>query len=174
MFVVDAPRVASVALGSARSDAESTHVLCRHRDEAAGDFMRRIQRRIARIARSCRIRSLNYVIGAEAARGRSAVPLLAQLMSTLDTGAHLTVAGPGSHQDIVFEWMDALLQRRTNDVAVHAQLYSEGHEDRLFPRSPRADLGVAERSGSPAPSLVGWLAQERRSGSPEHGRRFAS
>src|SRR5262245_55578388 len=42
VFVVDTPRAANVALGVARADAESTHVLCRHRDESTPDFTRRV------------------------------------------------------------------------------------------------------------------------------------
>jgi hypothetical protein len=170
VFVVDAPRVARVALGAARADAESTYVLCRHLDETSSDFMHRVQRRIQRISGTCCIRSLCYVIGPEAACGRSAVPLLEQLMPLLGAGASLSVAGPGSHRDIVFEWIDALQRRRTH-VAVRARLYNDGHEVSVFARPVR---GVASREPAEHPAAsrphaavaraAGWFPKEPATG----------
>jgi hypothetical protein len=127
VFVVDTPRAANVALGAARADAESTHVLCRHVDESTPDFTRRVLRRIDRIQRSRRVRSLWYVVGSEAARARRPLPLLQSLLPLLEGGSSLTVVGPGSHQSAVFEWIDSLLHRRSN-VTVRAQLYADGAE----------------------------------------------
>jgi hypothetical protein len=172
VFVVDAPRVASVALGAARADAESTYVFCRHLDETSGDFMQRVQRRILRIAGTCCIRSLCYVIGPEAACGRSAVPLLGQLMPLLSAGASLTVAGPGSHRAIVFDWIDALQRRRTQ-VAVHARLYNEGREVSVFARPVRsmASREPAEHPRALLPPAAvarsgGWFPKELAAGYP--------
>ena len=95
VYVVDAPSVAGVALGAPRTDAESTHVLCRHEDEATPDFVHRVLRRIARIQRDRHIGSLCYVVGPEAARDGSAPPLHS-LMQGLRSGTSLTVVGPGS------------------------------------------------------------------------------
>lgn len=95
VYVVDVPSVAGVALGAPRTDAESTHVLCRHEDEATPDFIRRVLRRIARIQRDRRLRSLSYVVGPEAAREGSA-PLLHWLIPQLESGTRLTVVGPDS------------------------------------------------------------------------------
>jgi hypothetical protein len=168
VFVVDAPRVASVALGAARADAESTHVLCRHLEETSADFMRRTQRRIERIARTCCIRSLCYVIGPEAACGRSAVPLLVELMSLLAAGANLTVAGPESHRGVVFEWLDALRQRRVN-VSVRARLYDDGREGSVFAHRMRTAGGEpAEHTPAAGPyagvARAGWFPKD----SPTH------
>jgi hypothetical protein len=127
VFVVDTPRAANVALGVARADAESTHVLCRHADESTPDFTRRVMRRIDRIQRSRRVRSLWYVVGPEALRGRSPLPLLQSLLPLLEGGSSLTVVGPGSHQSAVFEWIDSIMHRRAN-VTVRAQLYSDTAE----------------------------------------------
>jgi hypothetical protein len=180
VFVVDAPRVASVALGSARADAESTYVLCRHLDETSSDFMRRVQRRLERIARTCCIHSLSYIIGPEAARGRSAVPLLGQLMPMLAEGANLTVAGPGSHGKIVFEWIEAL-QRLPVAVTVRARLYDDGHEGSVFARSghapslePSASHGQAERAPASRPRVSlartgKWFPMEIAAGYPPPG-----
>jgi hypothetical protein len=133
VFVVDTPRAANVALGVARADAESTHVLCRHQDESTPDFTRRVLRRIDRIQRSRRVRSLWYVVGSEAARRRCPLPLLQSLLPLLESGSSLTVVGPGSHQSAVFEWIDSIMHRRTN-VTVRAQLYADAAEAPL--RSP--------------------------------------
>jgi hypothetical protein len=127
VFVVDTPRAANVALGAARADAESTHVLCRHVDESTPDFTRRVLRRIDRIQRSRRVRSLWYVVGSEAARARRPLPLLQSLLPLLESGSSLTVVGPGSHQAAVFEWIDSILRRRSN-VTVRAQLYADSAE----------------------------------------------
>jgi len=127
VFVVDTPRAANVALGAARADAESTHVLCRHVDESTPDFARRVLRRIDRIQRSRRVRSLWYVVGSEAARARRPLPLLQSLLPLLESGSSLTVVGPGSHQAAVFEWIDSILRRRSN-VTVRAQLYADSAE----------------------------------------------
>lgn len=150
VFVVDTPRAANVALGAARADAESTHVLCRHEDESTPDFTRRVLRRIDRIQRSRRVRSLWYVVGSEAARARRPLPLLQSLLPLLESGSSLTVVGPGSHQGAVFEWIDAILRRRSN-VTVRAQLYADSAE--AAPRhSTRARVHAAQHSHGAAPS----------------------
>jgi hypothetical protein len=169
VFVVDAPRVACVALRAARADAESTHVLCRHLDETSSSFMHRVQRRILRISGTCCIRSLCYVVGPEAACGRSAVPLLEQLMPLLGAGASLTVAGPGSHRGIVFEWIKTL-QRRSTHVAVRARLYDDGHEVSVFGRRrvvasrEPAEHVTASRPHAAVARAGGWFPKELGTG----------
>jgi len=151
--VVDTPRAANVALGVARADAESTHVLCRHQDESTPDFTRRVLRRIERIQRSRRVRSLWYVVGSEAARGRCSAPLLQSLLPLLEGGSSLTVVGPGSHQSAVFAWIDSIIHRRAN-VTVRAQLYADSAEVPL--RSPARARSHAMHAGAPrsAPASV--------------------
>jgi hypothetical protein len=125
VYVVDSPSVAGVALGAPRTDAESTHILCRHEDEATPDFVHRVLRRIARIQRNRRIGSLCYVVGPEAARNGSAPPLHS-LMQGLRSGTSLTVVGPGSSQGAVFSWIESILQRLHGGVTVNARLYADG------------------------------------------------
>ena len=161
VFVVDTPRAAHVALGVARADAESTHVLCRHVDESTPDFTRRVLRRIERIQKSRGVRSLWYVVGSDAARSRCSLPLLQSLLPLLESGASLTVVGPGSHQSAVFQWIDSILHRREN-VTVRAQLYADNAEASL--RAParartHATLDDAPRS-SPAASLMPWVSRD--------------
>lgn len=156
VFVVDTPRAANVALGVARADAESTHVLCRHQDESTPDFTRRVLRRIDRIQRSRRVRSLWYVVGSEAARARNALPLLQSLLPLLESGSSLTVVGPGSHQSAVFEWIESILHRRAN-VTVRAQLYADSaeaprHPARARVHSTQVTAPPSQRATS-APSL---------------------
>ncbi|HTV21404.1 MAG TPA: hypothetical protein VMG12_22105 [Polyangiaceae bacterium] len=157
VFVVDTPRAANVALGVARADAESTHVLCRHADESTPDFTRRVLRRIERIQQSRRVRSLWYVVGSEAARGRCSVPLLQSLLPLLEGGSSLTVVGPGSHQSAVFQWIDSIMHRREN-VTVRAQLYADSAETplRLPARARHATHDVAPRSAPFRP----WIARD--------------
>lgn len=131
VFIVDTPRAANVALGVPPADAESTHVLCRHADESTPDFTCRVLRRIERIQRTRRVRSLWYVVGVEAVRRRPPVPPLQALLPLLEGGSSLTIVGPGSHQSTVFEWIDSLVQRRTN-VDVRAQFYTDGAETRAL------------------------------------------
>lgn len=154
VFVVDTPRAANVALGAARADAESTHVLCRHPDESTPDFTRRVLRRIDRIQRSRRVRSLWYVVGSEAARARRPLPLLQSLLPLLENGSSLTVVGPGSHQSAVFEWIDSILHRRAN-VTVRAQLYADGAEAPRHPARARvhSTQGAASQRSAPATTL---------------------
>jgi len=130
VYVVDTPSVAGVALGAPRTDAESTHVLCRHGDEATPDFVHRVLRRIARIQRNWHIGSLCYVVGPEAVRDGSAPPLHA-LMQGLPSGTSLTVVGPGSAQGVVFSWIESILQRLHGGVTVKARLYEDAVEPRL-------------------------------------------
>jgi hypothetical protein len=141
VYVVATPSVAGVALGVPRTDAESTHVLCRHRDEATPDFMSRVLRRIARIRRNWRIGSLCYVVGPEVARDGS-VPPLHSLMQEMESGTSLTVVGPGSSQGVLFSWIESILQRRHSGVTVKARLYADGVDLRL-PRAQRRPHAVS-------------------------------
>jgi hypothetical protein len=162
VFVVDTPRAANVALGVARADAESTHVLCRHPDESTPDFTRRVLRRIDRIQRSRRVRSLWYVVGSDGARARCSLPLLQSLLPMLESGSSLTVVGPGSHQSAVFEWIDSILRRRSN-VTVRAQLYADSAE-----AAPAPALEAHPLEGLSVPRLP-WFppgAGARHTGSP--------
>jgi hypothetical protein len=124
VFIVDTHGAAARALGAHRPTAESTHVLCRHADECASDFQTRVIGRMERIGRCRRIRSLWYVVGAEGTERPCALPLLSTLMSMLDSGASLTVVGPGTHQGAVFEWLDSLIPAHRSRVTVRAQLYA--------------------------------------------------
>ena len=80
-----------------------------------------------RIGKCRRIRSLWYVVGSEETERPCALPLLSTLLSMLDSGASLTVVGPGTHQDAVFEWLDSLIPLHRSRVTVRAQLYSQPH-----------------------------------------------
>jgi hypothetical protein len=153
VYVVDAPRAAGVALGTARAGAESTHVLCRHADETTPDFMRRVLARMARLQRHRRVRALWYVVGSDAAARRSA-PLLASLSKLLSAGASLTVVGPGSHQSALFGWIETVMQGGRHDVVVRAQLYTEAAD---APRPSRAPLPARPWQALPAP-LAGLMA----------------
>jgi hypothetical protein len=156
VFVVDTPRAAGVALAAPRSDAESTHVLCRHSDETLRDFSQRVQRRIARIQHTRRVHSLWYVVGAEAATADGELPLLGALLPLLDAEASLTVVAPGSLQSELFEGIDSVLQRRPHDLTVHAQLYASTPP----PSSSRAQadrLGGWFSAGSHAKSARAYV-----------------
>jgi hypothetical protein len=108
-------------------------VLCRHADESAADFQTRVVDRIERIRTCRRIRALWYVAGSESVpnaaaagvskSGRCALPLLDTLLPMLETGASLTVVGPGTHQGEVFAWLDSLIPQQRSRVTVRAQLY---------------------------------------------------
>jgi hypothetical protein len=166
VFVVDTPRAANVALGAARADAESTHVLCRHLDESTPDFTRRVLRRIDRIQRSRRVRSLWYVVGSEAARARCSLPLLQSLLPMLESGSSLTVVGPGSHQSAVFEWIDSILRRQSN-VTVRAQLSADSAE--AAPAVSRETLSRETLSRETLMPRLPWFpldAGARHAGSP--------
>jgi hypothetical protein len=173
VFVVDAPAAAAVALHTPRTaDAESTHVLCRHLAEQTAEFVRRVQRRIERLARTHRLRSLWYVMGKDAACSRSAVPLFSNLLSLLEadgcrwsTGASLTVVGPSSHRSSVFEWVDVLLHQRVTNVDVRARLYTEGREESVLASSLRAARREHEHEHAPraVARAGGWLPLDRRS-----------
>lgn len=177
VVVVDTARAAGAALGAPRTDAESTHVLCRHVDETTPDFTSRVLRRIERIQRSRHLRSLWYVGGAEAAQGRSPVPLLRSLLSRLDGGGCLTVLGPGQLQSAVFEWIDALMDGRPPNVTVRAQLYADvsdgyGAAQRAAACARSLAGAPASHRSNPAAAQTAWLALD---GNPalggEHGAR---
>ena len=178
VVVVDTARAAGVALGAPRTDAESTHVLCRHVDETTPDFTRRVLRRIERIQRTLRVRSLWYVGGEEAAEGRSPVPVLQALLPRLDSGGCLTVLGPAQLQSAVFEWIDALVEGRPANVTVRAQLYADTTSaDRGGPhpsqtRNTRSLPGAPAQRSSSTLSRPTWLAADGHS-TPggEHGAR---
>ena len=134
VFIVDAPGVAAQALGAHRPTAESTHVLCRHADESAWDFEKRVLDRTERIRACWRIRALWYVVGSEHVGNPTnsaseclelprALPILETLVPMLETGASLTVIGPGTHQGAVFAWLDSLIPQHRSRVTVRAQLY---------------------------------------------------
>jgi hypothetical protein len=160
VFIVDTPSVAGHALGAPRTDAESTHVLCRHADESAPDFTRRVVRRLERIQRSRRLRSLWYVVGAEAERGPGSALLLETLRPWLESGTCLTVVGPGSSQRALFDWIDTIIDAALGDVSVCAQLYADGGEAVVHRRAESRDpspapavAAAAARTRWPAPSL---------------------
>lgn len=156
VVVVDTPRAAGVALGTPRTDAESTHVLCRHADETPREFGARVRRRLERIRLTRCVRSLWYVVGTDVTTSTSALPLLGTLLPLLDTEATLTVVGPGSHQSILFEGIESVLQRRPDDLTVRAELYADS--ERALPRSgSRATRAAA--SGSSATSRAGHPAR---------------
>jgi hypothetical protein len=156
VFIVDTPSAAGHALAAARTDAESTHVLCRHADESTPDFTRRVLRRLERIQRGRRVRSLWYVVGAEAAGAAGSALLLAALRPWLESGACLTVVGPGSSQHALFDWIDGIMDSTLNDVSVRAQLYADDAEIAVPRRSPNR----AESSPAPA-AFVAALARTR-------------
>ena len=163
VFVVDTPRAAGVALGVPRTDAESTHVLCRHSDETPRDFSQRVQRRLARISHTRRVRSLWYVVGADVATADGELPLLGSLLPLLDTEANLTVVGPDSRQTVLFEGIDSVLRRQPHDhdLTVRAQLYADS--ERTAPRS-------SVRAARPTPALppsaghFGWFRVDAGTG----------
>lgn len=158
VFIVDTPSAAGHALGAPRTDAESTHVLCRHVDESAPDFIRRVLRRLERIQRSRPVRSLWYVVGAEAERAPGSARLLAALRPWLESGTCLTVVGPGSSQRALFDWIDGLMDSALGDVSVRAQLYADGGPAVVLrggderSRAPAAFTAAAARTRWPAPS----------------------
>jgi len=161
VFIVDARGVAAHALGSHRPDAEATHVLCRHADESTTAFQQRVLERTERIRACRRIRGLWYVVGGEmlndgssrasgnggSAPGKTPVlPLLDALVGMLESGASLTVVGPGTHQGAVFAWLDALVPQHRSRVNVRAQLYP--HTGAAIPALATGQL----RRGSPRTS----------------------
>jgi hypothetical protein len=150
VVVVDTARAAGVALGAPRTDAESTHVLCRHLDETTPDFMRRVLRRIERIQRTRRVRSLWYVGGAEAVSGRSPVPILQSLVDRLEDGGCLIVLGPRSCQSTVLEWVDSVVEQRAANVTVRAQLYSDATSDAIGASHDGAAGAARAHAGAPA------------------------
>jgi hypothetical protein len=150
VFIVDSPRAATAALGARRPGAESTHVLCRHEDEATPEFAMRVLRRMSRIQKSHGIRALWYVVGSDGSEAWRSLPLLSSLLEMLSAGSSLTVVGPGTHQATVFDWLDSLMNRRNPEVTVGVRLYPHAGET---PR-PVAD------------SFVGW----RKEGSPSVAR----
>lgn len=105
-------------------------MLCRHVDETARDFQKRVVERTERIRACRRIRALWYVVGSDSVDHPtecpepSALPLLETLVPMLDTGASLTVIGPGTHQGAVFAWLDSLIPQHRSRVTVRAQLSS--------------------------------------------------
>jgi hypothetical protein len=163
VVVVDTARAAGVALGAPRTDAESTHVLCRHVDETTPDFMSRVLRRVERIQRNRRVRSLWYVGGSDAVDGRSPLPLLQSLAARLEGGGCLTVFGPRSHHEAVFEWVDSVVEQRPANVTVRAQLYpdapSDGHETshRGAGRAARSHGGAPASRRSSSARQAAWL-----------------
>ena len=163
VVVVDTHSAAAVALGVPRTDAESTHVLCRHSDETPRDFSARVRRRIERIRQTRPVRSLWYVVGSDVvAAANGALPLLGTLLPLLDAEATLTVVGPDSQQRLLFEGIDRLLQRRPDDLTVRAELYSDP-ERTTRTRPSRAHTGASlppssSRAGaSHAGRVGGWF-----------------
>jgi hypothetical protein len=152
VFIVDAPRAAAQALGAHRPTAESTHVLCRHADESVCDFQKRVLDRTERISACRRIRAVWYVVGSESVGAESierhadpasecveplrALPMLQTLVPMLETGASLTVIGPGTHQGAVFEWLDSLTPKSRSRVTVRPQLDSN-HAPTVAGAQPR-------------------------------------
>jgi hypothetical protein len=135
VFVVDTPRVLGTSLGVPSADAESTHVLCRHLDETTPDFSTRVRRRIQRIQQSRRVRALCYVVGGSSEAARSE-QVLSALMPLLDEGSSVTVVGPSSDQNAVFQCIDAAMQHGREDLSLRAQFYDE-HEQRAVARASR-------------------------------------
>jgi hypothetical protein len=133
VFVVDTPQNLGATFGVPSSDAESTHVLCRHTDETTPDFSRRVLRRIQRIQQTRRVRALCYVVGAGASTMSRSEQVLPALVPLLEEGSSLTVVGPSSHQSEVFECIDAAMQFSRDDLTVRAQFYPEPE-----PRAPRS------------------------------------
>jgi hypothetical protein len=160
VFIVDHPSAAGVALGAPRTEAESTHVLCRHADESTPDFARRVLRRLERIQRGRRVRSLCHVLGSEGALARNPVPLLRALVPSLERGATLTVVGPSSSQRRVFEWIDALMEATRGEIEVRAQLYADGDEAAVLRSAARRANAAAAHplpaaARSPFPFVAG-------------------
>lgn len=163
VVVVDTHGAAAVALGVPRTDAESTHVLCRHSDETPRDFSARVRRRIERIRQTRPVRSLWYVVGSDvvtAANG--ALPLLGILLPLLDAEATLTVVGPDSQQRVLFEGIDRILQRRPDDLTVRAELYADPERSSRSSRPSRAHTGASlppssSRAGAAHARVGGWF-----------------
>jgi hypothetical protein len=159
-FIVATPSAAGVALGALRTDAESTHVLCRHVDEAVPDFAERVLRRLKRIQRGRRLRSLWYVVGSEDVFPRSPAPLLRALVPSLERGAKLTLVGPSSAQRRIFEWIDALLDATLGEIEIVAQLYADGDEATVLRSAARRmnappALPLPPAARGPFPFLAG-------------------
>ena len=140
VFIVDSPRAAAAALGARCPGAESTHVLCRHEDEATSEFSTRVLRRMGRIQKSHGIRALWYVVGSDGTEAWRSLPLLSSLLEMLSSGSSLTVVGPGTHQATVFDCLDSLINRRNPDVTVGVKLYPHAGE---MPWRKEASPGVA-------------------------------
>jgi hypothetical protein len=168
VFIVDTPSAAGVALGAVRTDAESTHVLCRHGDESTPDFMRRVLRRLERIQRTRRVRSLWYVVGSLAVRTPGVARLLKALVPLLESGACLTVVGPCSAQGTIFEWIDSLMDSTLGDVSVRAQLYADEAEAAVLRSAARHAKAVGTR-GSGALLTVAAAAARARLALPGSG-----
>jgi hypothetical protein len=165
VVIVDTPRAAGVALGTPRTDVESTHVLCRHADETPREFGARVRRRLERIRLTRCVRSLWYVVGTDVTSSTSALPLLGTLLPLLDKEATLTVVGPGSRQSVLFEGIESVLQRRPDDLTVRAELYADG--DRALPRSAMR----AGRSGHSS-RHGGWFPVDTGSHAPDSVRAY--
>lgn len=165
VVVVDTPRAAGVALGTPRTDAESTHVLCRHTDETPREFGARVRRRLERIRLTRAVRSLWYVVGTDVTTSTSALPLLGTLLPLLDADATLTVVGPGSRQSVLFEGIESVLQRRPNDLTVRAELYADTE------RVPRSGLRASRASHR----QDGWFPVDAGNhGAPDSVRAYMS
>jgi len=147
VVIVDTPSAAGVALGTPRTDAESTHVLCRHADETSREFGARVQRRLERIRLTRCVRSLWYVVGDDVTTSTNTLPLLGTLLPLLGAEATLTLVGPGSRQSVLFEGIDSVLQGRPDNLTVRAELYTDN--ERTLPRSgARANRVVATATGA--------------------------
>jgi hypothetical protein len=173
VVVVDTPRAAGVALATPRTDAESTHVLCRHADETPSEFGARVQRRLERIRLTRCVRSLWYVVGSDVTTSADALPLLGTLLPLLDAEATLTVVGPGSRQGVLFAGIDSVLQGRPDNLTVRAELYADG--ERTAPRS-----GLRARAASSGSRTGhhgrhgGWFPVDAGNHAPESVRTYAS
>lgn len=151
VFIVDSPRAAAAALGARCPGAESTHVLCRHEDEATCDFSTRVLRRMARIQKSHGIRALWYVVGSDGSEAWRSLPLLSALLEMLSSGSSLTVVGPGTHQTAVFDWLDSLLHRRNQEVTLGVKLYPHaGNAAQPLPKSFPQPFGDWRKEGAPS------------------------
>lgn len=140
VILLDSPHAVGLAFGAPQADAESTHLLCRHRDEAAPDFVERVARRVERIRKTRPVRSIWLVVGAGGSGRCLPAQLLSALSPALESGASLTLVGPRSDQHAVFACVDSVLRRRGN-VSVSAQLYNDDAE-----RAPRSARNAARTS----------------------------
>ena len=118
-------------------------MLCRAAGEQDPEFSRRVLRRARQIQTHKCIGSLWYVVGSKSFEPAGTVGLLEELLPLLERGARLTLATPRSFGSVVFGWVDALLDRRGDDVNMGVRFYPDIAEPRRG--APLRALGAQQQ-----------------------------